>query len=618
MAKQNAVWGIDIGRCSLKALRCVPAPDGDGIVAEAFDYVEYPKILSQPDAEPEVLIREALEQFLSRNELKGDRIAISVSGQAGLWRPFLPPPVDAKTLPDLVKYEAKQVIPFQLEDVIWDYQQIGGNEVDGLILDSEVHIFAMKREAVFKALQPFQERELEVDFIQLTPPAIYNVVTHELLHDVPPMDEIDPSNPPESMVVLSMGTDTTDLVISDGHSFWQRNIPIGGNHFTKQLARELKLTYAKAEHLKRNARKAEDPKTIFQAMKPVFNDLSTELQRSLSYFQGNHKKAKLGKIVMLGNASKLPGLRQFLSTSLTTEIGKLEGFTRLGGTGVTSSRQFEENALSYAVCYGLCLQGLGISKLRNNLLPREFITERVIRAKKPWAVAAVAALLLGCSVNYFFNYRTLWTVHPNNESSGQSWESAQSRAKQVVDAATGFKTKDKDKVTELEKVRQIQQELAGSIDGRLLWPELESALYQACPRDPRIEPGTPVDPKIVPYAGRAEIYIDSVETVYFPDLKEWMTDSVKDSYIRYIDQQRRKEAGLPPVEEPAPPETPPADGTTPAGDGTTPPAEGAPAEGTPADGAAAGAEGTKTEPATTTPAPATPAPTTPAAPVPAG
>ena len=95
MAKQNAVWGIDIGRCSLKALRCVPAPDGDGIVAEAFDYVEYPKILSQPDAEPEVLIREALEQFLSRNELKGDRIAISVSGQAGLWRPFLPPPVDA-------------------------------------------------------------------------------------------------------------------------------------------------------------------------------------------------------------------------------------------------------------------------------------------------------------------------------------------------------------------------------------------------------------------------------------------------------------------------------------------------------------------------------------------
>ncbi|MEZ6106639.1 MAG: hypothetical protein R3B96_11100 [Pirellulaceae bacterium] len=105
MAKQTAAWGIDIGHCSLKALRCVPSPDGDGVVADAFDFIEYPKILTQPDAEPEVLIREALEQFLSRNELRGDKVAISVSGQAGLSRFFQPPPVDAKTLPEIVKYE---------------------------------------------------------------------------------------------------------------------------------------------------------------------------------------------------------------------------------------------------------------------------------------------------------------------------------------------------------------------------------------------------------------------------------------------------------------------------------------------------------------------------------
>ena len=52
MAKANAVWGIDIGQCALKALRCTLGADGVTIVADKFDFIEYPKILSQPEADP--------------------------------------------------------------------------------------------------------------------------------------------------------------------------------------------------------------------------------------------------------------------------------------------------------------------------------------------------------------------------------------------------------------------------------------------------------------------------------------------------------------------------------------------------------------------------------------
>ena len=73
MAKGGAVWGIDIGQCALKALRCRPhEKEPRRLVVESFDYIEYPKILTQPEAEPAELIREALETFLSRNELVGD------------------------------------------------------------------------------------------------------------------------------------------------------------------------------------------------------------------------------------------------------------------------------------------------------------------------------------------------------------------------------------------------------------------------------------------------------------------------------------------------------------------------------------------------------------------
>ena len=124
MAKTIGVWGIDIGRCALKALRC--RLDGDAVVADGFDYIEYPKLLSQPEADPVQLVKEALEQFLSRNSVKGDKVAISVSGESGLARYFKPPPVDVKKIADIVKYEAKQQIPFALEDVIWDYQRMAG------------------------------------------------------------------------------------------------------------------------------------------------------------------------------------------------------------------------------------------------------------------------------------------------------------------------------------------------------------------------------------------------------------------------------------------------------------------------------------------------------------
>ncbi|NLE36595.1 MAG: pilus assembly protein PilM, partial [Pirellulaceae bacterium] len=117
MAANNAVWGIDIGQCSLKAIRCRASDTPGQLVAEAFDFIAYPKILSQPGAEPAELIRDALRQFLSRNSVQGCRVAISVPGQNGLARFIKLPPVESKKIPDIVRYEARQQIPFDLNDV---------------------------------------------------------------------------------------------------------------------------------------------------------------------------------------------------------------------------------------------------------------------------------------------------------------------------------------------------------------------------------------------------------------------------------------------------------------------------------------------------------------------
>ncbi|MFA5810665.1 MAG: type IV pilus assembly protein PilM, partial [Thermoleophilia bacterium] len=368
----GAVWGIDIGQCALKALRCRAHEDDTKVVAEAFDYIEYPKVLSQPGSDPAELIGEALKQFLSRNSVQGDKVAVSVSGQAGLARFIKLPPVEAKKIPDIVRYEARQQIPFDLNDVVWDYQRMGiGSEEEGFALETEIGLFAMKRDAVLRALEPFVKADIEVDIVQLTPLVLYNFLLFDQLGSLPPPDEYDPENPPESVVIISLGTDATDLVITNGYRVWQRSVPLGGSHFTKALTKELKLTFAKAEHLKRNATAAADPKAVFQAMRPVFGDLLTELQRSIGYFSNLDRAAKIGRVIALGNAMKLPGLRRYLSQSLGYEIEKLDSFPTLSGAQVVSAPAFQENILSFGVSYGLALQGLAKGGVHTNLLPRE-------------------------------------------------------------------------------------------------------------------------------------------------------------------------------------------------------------------------------------------------------
>lgn len=403
MAVVPGVWGIDIGQCALKAVR-LQVIDGK-VAATAFDYVEHPKILSQPDADPDQLTREALEKFLSRNQLKGDKIAIGVPGQSGLARFVKLPPVEEKKINDIVQFEAKQQIPFPLEEVVWDFQKVSEGVVEGgFAIDTEIGLFAMKRDMINRYLNHFVGVKVEVHVIQMSPLALCNYVTYDLLKrggpDAPVAEAAAPAvGKKKCIVALDVGTDGSNLIITDGGKIiWQRPIPIGGNHFTRALTKELKLTFAKAEHLKRNAAKSPELANILKALKPVLTDFVGEVQRSLGYFTNTHRDAQIDFMVGLGSAFKLPGLQKYLSDKLQLRIEKPTKFNRLTGEAVTNAPAFVEQILTFPVAFGLALQALGAARLGTNLLPPEITWDRKIKAKKPWAVAAAAVLLIGTGV----------------------------------------------------------------------------------------------------------------------------------------------------------------------------------------------------------------------------
>jgi len=513
MARSGYVWAIDIGRCGLKALRAQKASDPRKLVIDAVESIEYPMILTQPEADPVELVRQALEEFKTRHDVRGDRVAVAVPGQSGLSKFIKLPPIEDKKVPDIVRYEARQQIPFPLEQVVWDWQRLaGGMEEGGFLVDAEVAIFAMKREQVYKALAPLTEAGIEVDVLQLSPVALANMLIFDQLPDP---ETIDPTNPPPSIVLVSSGVDTTDIVVTNGLKIWQRSMPIGGNAFTKALVQGMKLTFAKAEHLKRNAVKAEDPKTVFKVMRPVFNSFASELQRSLNYFTGTDRSAKIGKVFLLGNAVKLRGLSDFVAKQLQLDVQRLEPFRGLEGPGVNSSA-FREHRLAFGTAYGLALQATGAATIRTNLLPPAILQDRLIESKKPLAAFSLVGLSLAAVVAFAGAFFAWTTYAPNLYASAFAKADAVSgRSRTVIGEMEEAAKARTDAVAE-------QQAFVQMLDRRFQAIDLERAIMAVLPHDP--DGKVPENP-----ADRNELHIDQVECEWFPDLGAWF-EGVKEKW----------------------------------------------------------------------------------------
>jgi len=525
------VWGIDIGQAGLKALRLQYVESAEQVVATAFDYVPHPKILSQPDAIPEELIPQALEKFLSRNDLKNDQVAISVPGQNALARFIQLPPVESSKVGEIVKYEARQQIPFALEEVIWDYQTLGqGTEESGFLLEAEVGLFAMKRDQVMQHLKPFTEAGVEVDVIQIAPLALYSYLSYDqfgirLGDDQVAMDEY--------TIILDMGADNTTLLVSNGQKIWIRNVPIGGNHFTRALTKEMKLTFAKAEHLKCNATKSPDPRAVFQALRPVFNDYVSEIQRSIGYFSSVNRDAKISRVLGMGNGFKLAGLQKFLQQNLQYEVDRVETFGAIVGDAVLTAPLFEENILSFAVAYGSALQGLKQTRIRTSLLPREITTARTILRKKPWAVATAATLLLGLGVSAF-GYANV-ASHVSVDRFG----SAEKKVSELNTKVNAFKSEYETAKTNAENLEAKVGLLVRNLATRELWMEIYKVINECLPRDD----GDKRDEENVALQDRMLIY--SITAQQVSDLAKWYEELPPHATL-YLD----------PAEKAAPPKGP--------------------------------------------------------------
>jgi type IV pilus assembly protein PilM len=531
-AETGTVWAIDIGNSSLKALYL--STERGVVEVIGFDNIRHGKILSGSDvteAEREELIALSLRKFVNKYDLSMDEIAISVPSQNSFARFVNLPPVEEKRIPEMVKFEAVQQIPFGINDVQWDWQLM--TEADSP--EIKVGIFAIKNEVVNSALEHFNREDIQVSYVQMAPMALYNY----LLNDRPDLVTSDS----QATVVLNIGAENTDLVVCTKSTVWQRCILIGGNAFTKAIADTFRLDFEKAEKLKRTAPVSKYARQILQAMRPVFTDLASEVQRSLGFYNSSNPNTKIVRIVALGGGTKLRGILKYLHQTLQIPVEKPDSFKRLGmGPGVSPAK-FHENVSDFGIVYGLALQGLGLARIESNLLPRNVARSMAWASKGRYFIAA-ACILLAVSLLCFartgldkMNYNKNAQVRQKVAMALSNVEKAKKQYDTEKEKGADFKVKI-DKELEPFKYREVipllYQDIISALPNEHNNPR-QAELYKAFAK------GDVETVKKIPRDQREQVFITGMN-MYF-------TNNLEDKKFGAADIWRRTRGGGPGTED---------------------------------------------------------------------
>ncbi len=390
----GSVWGIDIGKSSLKAVRMRKVKEE--LEIQALHYQEY-----EPNDDGSISPGEpsrALDAFIAEYpQVKKERALVALPGHNAFSRfTKLPGAFDSAQIAQMVKFEAQQQIPFPIADVNWDYAEVQREYEEGE--DVEVGLFAIKKEIVYAYLADLQLAGVDPDVLTIGPLATYNFIRCDV--DVPA---------DQATVVLDMGYDHTDLIIVDGERYWTRNLPLNGNDLTKAIQTKFGIPYAEAERRKREAAQSKDAPKLYAATQTVLRDFVGELHRSIGFYKAQNKQrnVQVGQMLLLGNGSKLPNVRPFFQKEFGFPVEQVKRLNRLVLEGDIDVEVLKEQLPSFAVAFGLAIQGVDEGTNKINLLPEEVRQKKALERKKPLAAVAVALAFVLVGIMFFMKRSAL-------------------------------------------------------------------------------------------------------------------------------------------------------------------------------------------------------------------
>jgi type IV pilus assembly protein PilM len=160
---------------------------------------------------------------------------------------------------------------------------------------------------------------------------------------------------PKPQLLLDVGRRSTDLVVvSDGVPHLTRSIPTGVEAIVRAAVQNLNVDEKQAEQFvfKFGLSKDKLEGQVFQAISGTIDLLTTEIEKSIKFFQTRYNGTNIDRIVVTGGASVIPEFPLYLANKfgLNVEIGDA-----WRNVGFSQDRQNELSAISnqFGVAVGL-------------------------------------------------------------------------------------------------------------------------------------------------------------------------------------------------------------------------------------------------------------------------
>src|SRR5439155_20448847 len=232
MLNSKSFLAVDFGATNLKVAEFELNETG-GLLLRQYGFRYLGQEGTQETAR-EQAIRKGLQDLLAQNGFRSRLVNVCAPGFNTFSKFVKLPPVDTSKVTQIIQYEAQQNVPFPLEEVVWDYQILGAAPSGEL----EVLLVAIKTEVVEGLFRLSESAGLRTQLVDVSTAALCNAFRY---------------NYPDlagCSMLLDIGAKTSNLLFFEGTNVYSRGINIGANAITQDFARETRLSFDEAEHMK--------------------------------------------------------------------------------------------------------------------------------------------------------------------------------------------------------------------------------------------------------------------------------------------------------------------------------------------------------------------------------
>ncbi|MFZ5775990.1 MAG: type IV pilus biogenesis protein PilM [Thermodesulfobacteriota bacterium] len=307
--KERLSIGLDIGSHAVKLCELAPVPGG-GYQLCSLGSAMLPSDSLEDGAlrDPEAVGR-VVATLLDNLKVKHKKVAISISGYSVIVKKINLAVMSSEDLEKHIQAEAEQYIPFDIDDVYLDFQDLKTNTEEENRTD--VMLVAAKREVVDGYLTMLRTAGLQPVVVDVDAFALQNAYEASCGAE-------------GNVVLVDIGASKMNInIIANGTSVLARDVVLGSRQLTEQLQHQFDLSLEEAEQLKTGEAAAGDRRA---AIEDIFANACsqwvTEVKRAIDFYYSSHPDETISRIVLSGGGARIKGLAEYFQqeSGIATEL----------------------------------------------------------------------------------------------------------------------------------------------------------------------------------------------------------------------------------------------------------------------------------------------------------